>query len=90
MANELKLRQPKAAIPRRPLMNPTRSDSHLERLMDDFFDRRARAWWPERWSLPAVLDIEPPSWTSTKRKIDLVVKAELPGIRERGHRSQRD
>ena len=80
MAKELKLRQPKAISPRRPLMNPTRSESDLERLMDDFFDRRARAWWPERWSLPAVLDIEPPVVDFYEEKDDLVVKAELPGI----------
>ena len=61
-------------------MNPTRSESDLERLMDDFFDRRARAWWPERWSLPAVLDIEPPVVDFYKEKDDLVVKAELPGM----------
>ena len=43
MAKELKLRQPKAVTPRRALINLTRSESDLERLMDDFFDRRARA-----------------------------------------------
>jgi HSP20 family protein len=80
MAKELKLRQPKAVTPRRALINLTRSESDLERLMDDFFDRRARAWWPERWSLPAVLDIEPPVVDFYKEKDDLVVKAELPGI----------
>ena len=80
MAKELKLRSPKAVIPRRPLMNPSRSDSHLERVMDDFFDRRARAWWPEKWSLPAVLYIEPPVLDFYKEKDDLVVKAELPGM----------
>ena len=80
MAKELKLRQPKAPSPRRRLMNLTRSESDLGRLMDDFFDRRARAWWPERWSLPAVLDIEPPVVDFYKEKDDLVVKAELPGM----------
>ena len=80
MAKELKLRQPKALNPRRRLMNLTRSESDLERLMDDFFDRRARAWWPERWSLPAVLDIEPPVVDFYEEKDDLVVKAELPGM----------
>ena len=79
MAKELKLRQPRALSPRRGLMNPTSSDSDLERLMNDFFDRRARAWWPERWSLPAVLDIEPPVVDLYEDKDDLVVKAELPG-----------
>lgn len=80
MAKELKLRQPRALSPRRRLMNPTRSDSDLDRLMTDFFDRRARAWWPERWSLPAVLDIEPPVVDLYEDKDDLVVKAELPGM----------
>jgi len=74
MAKELKLRQPKAVIPRRP------RESDLERVMDDFYDRRARAWWPERWSLPAVLDIEPPVVDFYEEKDDLVVKAELPGM----------
>lgn len=42
MAKELKPRQSKAITPRRPLMNLTCSESDLERLTDDFFDRRAR------------------------------------------------
>lgn len=74
MAKELKLRPPKAVSPRRP------RESDLERVMDDFYDRRARAWWPERWSLPAVLDIEPPVVDFYEEKDDLVVKAELPGM----------
>jgi HSP20 family protein len=48
--------------------------------MDDFVARRARPWWPERWSLPAVLDIEPPVVDFYDEKDDLVVKAELPGM----------
>jgi HSP20 family protein len=61
-------------------MGLTRPERDLERLMGDFFDRRARAWWPERWSLPAVLDIEPPVVDFYKEKDELVVKAELPGM----------
>jgi HSP20 family protein len=80
MAKELNLRQPRALSPRRRLVNLTRSDSDLERLMNDFFDSRVRAWWPERWSLPAVLDIEPPVVDFYEDKDDLVVKAELPGM----------
>jgi HSP20 family protein len=80
MANELKVREPKGISPRRPLMGLTRRVNDLERLMDEFFDRRTRAWWPERWSLPAVLDIEPPVVDLYADKDDLVVKAELPGI----------
>jgi HSP20 family protein len=60
-------------------MGLTRSESDLERLMGDFFDRKARSWWPERW-LPAVLDIEPPVVDFYEEKDDLVVKAELPGM----------
>ena len=42
--------------------------------MNDFFDRRPRAWWPEKWSLPAALDIEPPVLDFYKEKDHLVVK----------------
>jgi HSP20 family protein len=75
MAKELKLRQPKAVTPKRP-----RALIRWQSEMDDVFDRRARPWWPERWSLPAVLDIEPPVVDFYEEKDDLVVKAELPGM----------
>jgi HSP20 family molecular chaperone IbpA len=69
-------------------VNLTRSDSDLERLMNaDFFDHKARAWWPERWSLPAVLDIEPPVVDLYEDKDDLVVKAELPGVEKQDIKS---
>lgn len=83
MANKLEVVEPKerkAVTPPRSFADLTPWESDLERLMDDFFDIRARGWWPERWSLSAVLEIEPPSLDSYEEEDDLVIKAELPGL----------
>jgi len=61
-------------------MDPTRWDRDVERMMEDFFAPRTRVWWPERWSLPAVLDISPPVVDFYEDENDIVVKAELPGM----------
>jgi len=80
MAKEVTVKMPELGSRGRPFIDPNRWERDVERLIDDFFDRKARAWWPQRWSLPAVLDIEPPLVDCYKEKGDLVIKAELPGV----------
>jgi HSP20 family protein len=48
--------------------------------MEDFFGRRARPWWPERWSRTEEMEVKPPIVDVFEEKDDIVVKAELPGI----------
>jgi len=47
--------------------------------MDDFFNRRMRSWWPERWSGEGT-EFRAPALDLFEDKDDIVVKAELPGI----------
>jgi HSP20 family protein len=70
----------KAIAPRRPFTDLARWESDMERMFDDFRGRRMRPWWPERWSMPAVLEISPPAVDLFEEKDEFVVKAELPGM----------
>jgi HSP20 family protein len=49
-------------------------------MMEDFFGRRARPWWPERWFREEDLDVRVPTVDVYEEKDDIVVKAELPGM----------
>jgi HSP20 family protein len=51
----------------------------MDRMMDDFFGRRMRAWWPERW-LGRETEVTAPSVDVYEEKDDIIVKAELPGM----------
>jgi hypothetical protein len=54
-----KEKETKAVTPWRPFMDLTRWERDMERMMDDFFGRRMRPWWPERWSRAEALEITP-------------------------------
>lgn len=75
-----KEKETRSVTPWRPFMDLTRWERDMERMFDDFFSRRMRPWWPERWSLPAVLEISQPTVDLYEDKDEIVVKAELPGI----------
>lgn len=75
-----KKKETKSVTPWRPFMDLTRWERDMERMFDDFLGRRMRPWWPERWSLPAVLEISSPTVDLYEDKDDIVVKAELPGM----------
>ena len=80
MAEKGKEKETKAVLPRRPFMDLARWEQDMDRMMDDFFGRRMRPWWPERWLRSAELDLKAPAVDLFEEKDDLVVKAELPGI----------
>jgi HSP20 family protein len=80
MAEKAKETESKSMTPWRPFTDLTRWERDMERMFDDFWGRRMRPWWPERWSLPAVLEITPPAVDLFEEKDDIVVKAELPGM----------
>lgn len=52
----------------------------MDRMMDDFFGRRFRPWWPDRWFRSDEMEIRGPVVDVFEEKDDIVIKAELPGI----------
>ncbi len=79
MAEKAKERETKAVAPWRPFMGLSRWDREIDRMMDNFFARRMRPWWPERW-LGARGEEIAPLLDLYEEKDDIVVKAELPGM----------
>ena len=73
-------KETKAVTPWRPFMDLARWERDMERMMDTFFDRRMRPWWPERWLRADEMEISAPAVDLFEEKDDIVVKAELPGI----------
>lgn len=77
MADKPKEKETKAVTPWRPFMDL----AHWERdMMEDFFGRRTRPWWPERWFTTDEFEVVAPTVDLYEEKDDIVVKAELPGI----------
>ena len=80
MAEKAKEKEAKAVAPWRPFAGLTRWDREMDRMMEDFFGRRMRPWWPERWLRGEAEEITAPAVDVYEEKDDIVVKAELPGI----------
>ena len=80
MADKAKEKETKAVSPWRPSMDLTRWERDMDRMMDDFFGRRFRPWWPERWFGGEAMDVRAPVVDLFEEKDDIVVKAELPGM----------
>ena len=66
--------------PWRPFTDLTRWERDMERMMDSFFDRRMRSWWPERWFKTEGALTGAPALDVYEEKDEIVVKAELPGL----------
>ncbi len=80
MAEKAKEKETKAVTPSRPFMDLGRWDREMDRMMEGFFGRRARPWWPERWFRTEPVGITAPAVDLYEEKDDIVVKAELPGM----------
>jgi HSP20 family protein len=80
MAEKAKEKETKDVAPRRPFMGLTHWDRDMERMMEDFFGRRWRPWWPERWFKGEGAELIAPALDLYEEKDDIVVKAEIPGI----------
>jgi HSP20 family protein len=80
MADKPKEKETKAVTPWRPFMDLTHWERDMDRMMEDFFGRRGRAWWPERWFRTDELELRAPAVDLFEEKDDIVVKAELPGM----------
>jgi HSP20 family protein len=73
-------KETRESAPWRPFSDLTRWERDMERMMDDFFDRRMRPWWPERWLRTEGFTTNVPALDVFEEKDELVVKAELPGM----------
>lgn len=73
-------KETKELAPWRPFADLTRWERDMERMMDSFFDRRMRQWWPEKWFGGEGMLTGAPALDVYEDKDDLVVKAELPGL----------
>ena len=81
MADKSKEKEGKAVAPWRPFATGlTGWERDMDRMLEDFFGRRMRPWWPERWSRAGEFDIRMPAVDLFEERDDIVVKAELPGI----------
>jgi HSP20 family protein len=80
MAEKAKEKETKAVAPRRPLVDLGHWERDMDRMMEDFFGRRMRPWWPDRWFRGEEMDLKVPTVDLFEEKDDVVVKAELPGI----------
>jgi len=70
----------KAITTWRPSMDLTRWEREMDRMMDDFFGRRFRPWWPSIWSRSGDGELLAPAVDVYEEKEEVVVKAELPGM----------
>jgi HSP20 family protein len=80
MAEKAKERETKALAPRSPFMGLTSWEREMDRMMDEFFGRRMRPWWPSIWSRDRVGEVVTPAVDVYEEKDEIVVKAELPGL----------
>ena len=80
MAEKTKEKETRLVAPWRPFMGITGWERDMDRMLDDFFGRRTRPWWPERWFRADDMEVKPPIVDVFEEKDDIVVKAELPGM----------
>lgn len=80
MAEKTPTKEAKAVAPRRSIMDLGRWERDMDRMMEDFFGRRMRPWWPDRWFRGEEFDVRAPVVDLFEEKDDIVVKAEIPGM----------
>jgi len=80
MAEKTKEKESRSVTPWRPFMGLTGWERDMDRVLEEFFGRRARPWWPERWFRTDEMEVKPPIVDVFEEKDDIVVKAELPGM----------
>jgi HSP20 family protein len=80
MANKTENSEGKAVAPWKPFMDLSRWELEMDRMMDEYFGRRTRPWWPASWLLGPESEMIAPAVDFFEDKNDIVVKAELPGL----------
>jgi len=69
-----------APTPWRPFMDLDRWEGDTERMVDQFFGRTMKPWWPEGWFRSEPMAVNAPSVDVYVDKNDVVISAELPGM----------
>jgi len=69
-----------ALAPWRPFGEMARWEREMERMFDDFFGRRLRPFWEERWWPSRTIGISAPVVDLYEEKDNIVAKVELPGM----------
>jgi HSP20 family protein len=59
---------------------PWRPFSEMERMFDDFFGRRLRPFWDDRWWPARAIGISAPAVDLYEEKDDIIAKVDLPGM----------
>ena len=80
MAHKAKEPETRAVTPWRPFTDLSRWETEMDRMMEDFFGRNRRPWWPSLWSRHGLHELTTPALDVYEEKDDVVVKAELPGM----------
>ena len=82
MAKEVKEREKetKGLTPWRPFSEMARWEHEMERMFDDFFGRRLRPIWDERWWPTKAIGVSAPAVDLYEEKDEIVAQVELPGI----------
>ncbi len=75
-----KEKETRAITPWKPSLGLSRWEHDVDRMMDDFFARRMRPWWPKRWFGAWDEEIVTPALDVYEEKDEIIVKAELPGM----------
>lgn len=79
MAEKANEKETKAVARWKPFMDLASWERGMDRMMDDFFARRMRPWWPESLR-PGAGEASLPAVDVYEERDDIVVKAELPGM----------
>lgn len=66
--------------PWRPFSEMARMQREMEQMFDEFFDRRLRPLWPERWWPARRAGVSVPAVDLYEEKDEIVAKVELPGL----------
>ncbi|HXG52833.1 MAG TPA: Hsp20/alpha crystallin family protein [candidate division Zixibacteria bacterium] len=80
MAERAREHETRAVAPWRPFMDFRRWEREMDRMMDEFFGRAVRPWWPV-WGREDR-EIVSPAMDVYEEKDEIVVKAELPGMKK--------
>jgi HSP20 family protein len=75
-----KEKETKALTAWRPFSEMARWEREMERMFDDFFGRRLRPLWGERWWPARAVDVSVPAVDLYEEKDEIVAKVELPGL----------